>query len=362
MEFIPTIEAYERQISEKIQLTKSQFSGFTDVDLEVFRSSITAYRMRAEFKLWHENGEIHYAMHEPGVKNRPYIIETFPIASKAIQTLMPKLRDELNRQPVLKQKAFQVEFLSTTTDEMLVTLIYHRPLSADWLEAAKALAQKFNIHLIGRARKQKVIIGNDFVTEALEVHGRRYLYQQKEGAFTQPNASVSTQMLQWSVDCMADQPDDFLELYCGNGNFTLPLSQKFRKVLATEISKSSIQSALYNCQLNNINAIEFVRMSSEEFTQALNKERPFRRLATINLDDYHFSTLLVDPPRAGLDSGTRALASQFPTILYISCNPDTLARDLETLLQTHQMERMALFDQFPYTHHREMGVLLQQRP
>jgi tRNA (uracil-5-)-methyltransferase len=99
-------------------------------------------------------------------------------------------------------------------------------------------------------------------------------------------------------------------------------------------------------------------MASEELTQALQGVRPFRRLAGIDLTRFQFSTVLVDPPRAGLDAATRELVSSMPSILYISCNPDTLHRDIEHLQQTHRVASLAIFDQFPYTHHIECGVLL----
>ncbi|MCH9741976.1 MAG: tRNA (uridine(54)-C5)-methyltransferase TrmA, partial [Proteobacteria bacterium] len=76
---------------------------------------------------------------------------------------------------------------------------------------------------------------------------------------------------------------------------------------------------------------------------------------------YHFGAILVDPPRAGLDEATRALAQRFETILYISCNPETLARDLVAWQATHSIIEAAVFDQFPYTHHIEVGVILNKK-
>jgi tRNA (uracil-5-)-methyltransferase len=95
-------------------------------------------------------------------------------------------------------------------------------------------------------------------------------------------------------------------------------------------------------------------------TQALRRERPFRRLEGIDLEGYDFSTVLVDPPRAGLDAATRELISGMENILYISCNPETLARDLRELSRTHRVEQAAIFDQFPYTEHVECGVVLKR--
>lgn len=73
-------------------------------------------------------------------------------------------------------------------------------------------------------------------------------------------------------------------------------------------------------------------------------------------------TLLVDPPRAGLDQTSRALAATFARVVYVSCNPETLARDLTQLSATHTLTRLAAFDQFPYTPHLECGVVLERRP
>ena len=68
----------------------------------------------------------------------------------------------------------------------------------------------------------------------------------------------------------------------------------------------------------------------------------------------------MDPPRSGLDDTTRALAKDFSNIIYISCNPETLHRDLEELTKTHEIIRFALFDQFAFTNHIESGVILKK--
>ena len=91
---------------------------------------------------------------------------------------------------------------------------------------------------------------------------------------------------------------DLLELYCGNGNFTLPLASQFERVLATEIAKISVNSAHWNLQENGVSNVTIVRMSSEEITSALNGERPFRRLKEIDLESYQFSTVFVDPTQS----------------------------------------------------------------
>lgn len=314
--------------------------------------------MRAEFKAWQDNGAMDFAMFHQGEYKKPYIIDEFTAGSKTMQRLMPLLRDLVNESHDLRHKLFQVEFLTATTDQSVITLIYHKPLDDSWLQAATELAHKLKVNIIGRSRKQKHVIGRDFVIERFCVADRTYEYQQVEASFTQPNAVACQAMLNWVYDQTKGSSGDLLELYCGNGNFTLPLAQHYDRVLATEVSKTSIKSALYNCQLNAINNIAFVRMSSEEITQALNAERPFRRLQDIDLESYRFTTVFVDPPRAGLDAQTNKLVQRFDNIVYVSCNPKTLFSNVQQLSHSHRIKRMALFDQFPFTPHRECGVVL----
>lgn len=315
--------------------------------------------MRAEFRIWHTGDEINYVMFKKGEKNAPIIIDEFPAASKLINESMGPLLKAIQSSPALSKKLFQIDFLSTSTNEQLITLLYHKPLDNDWENALRQLAKTMKHQFIGRARKQKIVLENDFVYEEMQINDCKYRYQQVENSFTQPNAHICQNMLQWATNETRNAQGDLLELYCGNGNFTIPLSKNYDKVLATEIAKTSVKSALHNIEINGVNNITIVRLSSEELTQALNKERAFRRLKNVNLDDYHFNTVFVDPPRSGIDSETLKLISQFDNIIYISCNPDTLHKNLNALKE-HKIMKFALFDQFPFTDHIEAGVILKK--
>jgi tRNA (uracil-5-)-methyltransferase len=354
--------AYQQQLDNKVHQFKTLMAnaGIEIPELTIHSSAPFGFRMRAEFRIWHEQGQAHFAMNRPGEK-RPYIIDDFPIGAPLINQLMPKILSAVNANEILSRKLFSMEFLTTTTDQALVTLIYHKPLDDQWQQQASQLAAQLNIKIIGRSRKQKMVLTDDFVIEELSVNGKRYQYQQVEASFTQPNAEVNQKMLSWASDCLKNSRHDLVELYCGNGNFTAVLAQHFDKVLATEISKVSVNSANYNFELNKVNNVSIARLSSEEFTQALNRERAFRRLANIDLDSFNFSTIFVDPPRAGLDAGTEKLVTEMDTILYISCNPETLADNLKQITKTHKVVSAAVFDQFPWTYHIESGVLLKRR-
>lgn len=354
-------EQYEPQLEQKLAQLKRDFARFTLPEIEVFRSPPEHYRLRAEFKIWHEGDRADYAMFQPGEYKKPFLIEDFPVASQRINDLMGPLLSELNADPVLRHKLFQVEFLTTLSGEALITLLYHKRLDEHWEEKARPLKERLNVDLIGRSRKQKVVMDRDYVIEKLQVGEQTFQYQQVETGFTQPNGRVCEKMLTWAVEHSREFGGDLLELYCGNGNFTLPLAQNFRQVLATELAKSSLASAEYNQRLNGVENLTLVRMSSEDFAQALDKVRPFRRLSHVDLDSFEFSTIFVDPPRAGLDPHTTRITQRFDNILYVSCNPDTLRHNLDSITQTHHIKHFAVFDQFPYTHHLECGVVLQRR-
>ncbi len=154
---------------------------------------------------------------------------------------------------------------------------------------------------------------------------------------------------------------DLLELYCGHGNFTIPLARNFARVLANEVSKSSVENARKNAARNGADNVTIVRMSSEELIDALEKKREFFRLRGVALDDFAFAAALIDPPRAGCDSRVLGFIARLPQIAYISCNPATLRRDLGVLGRTHEVVRFAVFDQFAYTRHVECGVILRRR-
>ena len=356
-------KTYEEQLNYKIQREKERFSNFTNIDFDIIKSNESNFRNRAEFRIWWEKGEnnkeiLSYAMND--FKKNILKINSCEMVSHHIKELMPKLIDELQNDLELSFKLFAVEFLGSSTKDMLVTLIYHKKLEASWIQKAKEIEKRLNIKIIGRSKKQRLVLTNDYINETLNISNQNFFFAYEENGFTQPNTNVNVQMIEWVLENTQNSSKDLCELYCGGGNFTIPLSTKFRKVLATEISKTSIKSALRNCSLNKIESISFIRMSAEDFVQALNKVRAFNRLKDINLDDYEFDTIFMDPPRSGLDDTTRNLAKDFENIIYISCNPETLHRDLEELTKTHKIEKFALFDQFAFTNHIESGVILRK--
>ncbi|HCG95323.1 MAG TPA: tRNA (uridine(54)-C5)-methyltransferase TrmA [Halieaceae bacterium] len=356
-------ERYQELLNEKVATVLSDFKALDAPEPQIFPSPTHSFRMRAEFRVWHDGEDLNFVMFERERPREPIKISAFPFGSEAIQSLLEPLRALLQGNAILRTKLFQVEFLSTLSGECLVTLIYHRKLDEAWTQEATKVEQSLQIKVIGRSRGQKLVVSDDWVTETLQVDGHPLTYKQPEQAFIQPNATLNQVMLSWACAHAQNTDRDLLELYCGIGNFTIPLSKHFRRVLATEVSKVATRAAQDNLVLNKVGNVAFARLAAEEVTQALNGEREFRRLKSLEppLNDYDLATVFVDPPRAGLDEGTTRLCQKFNQILYISCNPLTLIDNLRFMRETHRIEALAFFDQFPYTHHLECGISLIRR-
>ncbi len=125
-------ENYTTQLQEKQSRLRDIFLPFYQQDIAVFSSPASHYRMRAEFRLWHEKDDVFYAMQDPRTPEKPVFLDQFPVANLRINALMELLLIELRQEPLLKKRLFQVEFLTSTLDEAVITLVYHRKLDAIW--------------------------------------------------------------------------------------------------------------------------------------------------------------------------------------------------------------------------------------
>lgn len=420
-----TQENYDKAFLQKQNYIKTTFAEFNIPELEVFASDYINYRQRAEFRIWHKQEDIFHIMFDAtSNQSKAQIVRTdsFPPASKPINKAMLTIIPLIKTNDILRNRLFQIEYLSSTTGELLISLIYHKKLDDAWLEEAKILAEKLNAKIVGRSRKQKIVVNDDFVLEKMQVADKQIILKQIENSFTQPNGKVAESMLNWiytKTQAIKDQlkNTDLLELYSGNSFFSLALTESFSKILNAEISKTSTAAAEYNIRendcknlialnaksediafllsashnaknsislenakksddlknLENLENLENTEPSAievlQEQTQAdFNKQNEKEKKAmalelakkSVNLADYNFSSLLVDPPRKGLDDLTLKEAQKFDYIFYISCNPETLKQNLLELTKTHKIESMAFFDQFPYTHHAELGLVLKK--
>jgi len=344
---------YPSQVKMKKNKLLEMFSEFEMPELEIFTGNDSHFRSRAEFRIWHDGDKSYYGMF--GMNRKIVTIDECNIVDKSISNIMKPLLDEIVANEFLRIKLYAVEFLSNSKGELIITLIYHKKWDEEEMKPhILKLKEKFsNTDYVVRRKGKKIFIDKNYLIEELNINNETYKYKMVEATFTQPNRAMNEKMIGWAMDNSESLKGDLVEMYCGHGNFTIPMSKRFRKVIATEISQHSIDAAFYNADLNKIENITFLAMSAADFARLKDENSPL-------LAKYNLKNILIDPPRAGLDDKSRKFTNGFENIIYISCNPETLKRDLETLIIGRKVKAFALFDQFPWTNHMECGVILEK--
>ena len=152
---------------------KSIFSdAFKDIkSKKYFQSPNQNFRYRAEFSVIKVDNVLFYAMTRDGIKEA---ITSFPIASHEIQNLMNPVIQFIRINSQLSHKLFQIEFQSSRNKDVMLTLIYHKILDEEWIQLATRLSESLKISIVGRSKKQKLIIGNDYVTETYNYLNKKF--------------------------------------------------------------------------------------------------------------------------------------------------------------------------------------------
>lgn len=195
--------------------------------------------------------------------------------------------------------------------------------------------------------KEQVLYGKGYIEDTL----CEKVFRISSRSFYQVN-SVQTEILyKTAIDWAGlTGKETVIDAYCGIGTIGLIASDKAKKVIAVESNKDAVKDAIVNKKLNNANNIEFYTQDASPF---------MTKLAT---QDVKVDVLFMDPPRSGsTEEFMDAVKVLKPAkVVYISCNPETLARDLEYLTKggMYKVKRMQGVDLFPWTNHCEMICLL----
>lgn len=172
----------------------------------------------------------------------------------------------------------------------------------------------------------------------------------RPGDFIQVNAGVNEAMVAQALEWLAPKADErVLDLFCGLGNFALPLAKKVREVVAVEGVAAMVERATDNALSNNVHNAKFFHADLS------------LPLADARWAGEGFSAVLLDPPRDGAFEVVRKLADLgAKRLVYVSCNPATLARDtVELVKQGYRLKRAGILDMFPQTAHVEAMALFE---
>lgn len=224
------------------------------------------------------------------------------------------------------------EVIIKGTDEIMVTL--NGDISRE------KLIDNLKGYVNSIVLNDKVIYGSEYII----INVNNYSYAVYPKSFFQINTGMIEKLYD-KVREYAGSGKRLLDLYCGAGTIGIYLASNFENVYGIEVNSDAIEGAKVNKEINKLDNISFDCKKASE------------------ISDTNFDVIVVDPPRAGLDRTTieKIMNSNAQKIVYVSCNPITLARDIKLLKDKYVVEDMTLFDMFPNTKHVESAVLLQHK-
>lgn len=282
--------------------------------------------------------------------NKIIDIPKCPILNPGTGKTFERIREMLERYNI--PRLYSIEILSPGNDTALRMKLRGRAAKTD-LDAMDAIYKQMDIQgLMGVSSGPEPIthvFGTPSCSYEMQIGDRMLEFISPPGGFMQSNMYINRIMAGHLMD-MAGDSKRILELYSGAGNFTLPLSLNAREVSAIERNKGLNKMGRLNAKRNRIANIRFMRMESKTAVQMVCDE------------SIHFDTIVLDPPRIGAaEISGRLPKTDASRIIYISCNPSTLSRDLATLRKGgFTIKNTRFFDMFPQTYHIESITCLER--
>ena len=320
------------------------------------------YRNKMEFSFKPDEEDfLRLGLHHRGEWEKIFDVEECLLQSKLSNRIVSRVRDYFRKKRIpayhLSEHHGHLRFLvireSASTGEILLILVTNKG-EYDYLEEfVKMLTTEFPevssiVHVINSGKAniatgemEKIIWGNKYITES--IGGNKFLI--RPSSFFQTN-SRQTEILYNKAAELGEfgSNDNVLDLYTGCGTIAIHIARNVDSVLGIELNPDVVKSAGENARLNEIDNCEFIAGDVRKTLDKLIEE------------DQKFDTIIADPPRAGIGHKTlvRIFKLKPQKIVYISCNPATLAADIRELRQHgYKLDRTIPVDMFPHTFHIE---------
>lgn len=350
--------------------SSSSLSGISTASVTVSPSE-TRYRNKAQYPIALIGGEYKVGFFAPK-SHRVTPVEDCPLTPKVFSNVISELKayfaenslsvyDEITGEGLLRHIYIR---RGEVSGEMLLTLV----INGDAIPNASALVDKITsrfpeivgILLNVNKKSTNVVLGDSFIT----LWGRDYIYDTLAGvrlkvtapSFYQVNHGATELLYAKAKELAAPTKDDtLLDLFCGAGSIGLSMVDSVKELIGIEIVDSAVECARENAQTNGAeNALFFTGDATETERLLANAERELGRKIKPDV-------VILDPPRAGCDEKlVRFVAGLSPKrVVYISCNPKTLARDVVIFREEgYDTKEVYPFDLFPMTGHVESVVCL----
>ena len=249
--------------------------------------------------------------------------------------------------------------IGVKTNEIMCILVTNKSKFEREQELVEAIAGEFhNVKTIIKninnkntnvilGQKNVVLYGDGFIYDKLG----EYTFKISANSFYQTNPIQRETLYNRAIEFAKLNKEDVLcDLYCGIGTIGIFASKKVKKVYGIEIVEEAVDAAKENAEINNVDNIEFI---------AGDVEKAFKEL--IEVRRVQPTVVIVDPPRRGLDTTTigKILELEVERVVYVSCNPATMVRDMKMLEEKYEVKEIQPVDMFPYTSSVECVALLE---
>ncbi|MBQ1347580.1 MAG: 23S rRNA (uracil(1939)-C(5))-methyltransferase RlmD [Erysipelotrichaceae bacterium] len=355
---------YDGQLAIKMQLLENALYKYAEYEGKIegiVRSDdVYGYRNKCNLPIIDYNGKLVNALYKQG-SNHPCLITTCFIHEESVEEIRRKILDVLNRYKLQaydrREKKGMRQLIVRAFDKgaqaVLVTgndtLKENVIADLKKIKGLKSLFQGINT-VRDPIRMMPEKLRPLFGKEKIEVKSLNYELELSPQAFFQLNHKQAEQIYKDAAALIKEKQKLIIEGYCGIGTISLAMHDKAEKIIGIEIIEKAIKDAKDNAKINKVENVEFrCGDAAKEIRKIVEKEKA--------------DVIVVDPPRTGLDDELlkTLLKSKAKQIIYISCNPSTLGKDLYILKKEYEIHLVRGYDMFPNTPLVETLVELVRR-
>ena len=351
---------YERQLNYKKQTLKQALKKYADIDMPVSiikNDNIYHYRNKFKLPFGMEKGKIVTGMYE-SERGRFVPIEDCIIHEEVLEKVRKQILEIMNK---YKLKAYNertregYRSLIMRTFNNKIALVFVVGDNTDlepMLSDLTRIEEVSSIYYSVNTNKKYI---NALENDLVHVFGKNCLNARINDlklvftpkSFFQLNTRQAEVLYDEAVSLIDENDEEVLEAYCGVGVMSLMAARKAKHVTGVEIVPDAIDNAKKNARYNKIDNVDFVVGDSGSVMEEISKEK-------------QLDCLIVDPPRTGLDEKmiNSILNSNAKKLIYVSCNPSTLAKNLNVLKEYYNIESIRAIDVFSNTEHVETIVFL----
>ena len=351
---------YERQLNYKKQTLKQALKKYADIDMPVSiikNDNIYHYRNKFKLPFGMEKGKIVTGMYE-SERGRFVPIEDCIIHEEVLEKVRKQILEIMNKYKLKAynertREGYRSLIMRTFNNKIALVFVvgdntYLEPMLSDLTRIEEVSSIYYSVNT---NKKYINALENDLV----HVFGKNCLNARINDlklvftpkSFFQLNTRQAEVLYDEAVSLIDENDEEVLEAYCGVGVMSLMAARKAKHVTGVEIVPDAIDNAKKNARYNKIDNVDFVVGDSGSVMEEISKEK-------------QLDCLIVDPPRTGLDEKmiNSILNSNAKKLIYVSCNPSTLAKNLNVLKEYYNIESIRAIDVFSNTEHVESIVYL----